>query len=133
MHWNYPQEWLSHWLSDLRVSPGYIEEHAVYKMTLADEVIGFMAIEEKTDWFEISHLWILPAHLGKGYGQKLLKEVVRLVVRPGAMILVEADPHAESFYRRQGFETFDQKESYPIGRFLPVMKKMNAAPAASGS
>ena len=44
------------------------------------------------------------------------------VVNEPKEIIVESDPNAEAFYTSQGFETFDKIESFPKGRFLPVMR-----------
>jgi hypothetical protein len=37
-------------------------------------------------------------------------------------VVVEADPYAEQFYVRQGFETVGKRQNYPAGRLLPLMK-----------
>lgn len=123
MHWNYPQEWLRQWLVDLTFTQAYIAHNFVYKLLVEEETVGVIAIEENNEVYEITHLWILPKYIGKGYGKKLLNTVTAFVVKPGAEIFVESDPNAEGFYQSQGFTTFATKESYPKGRFLPFMRK----------
>ena len=68
---------------------------------------------EHSKEYEILHLWLLPEYIGKGYGKKLLRKV----------IILTADPNAESFYQKQGFRTYSRVESYPKGRFLPMMMR----------
>lgn len=121
-YWQYPEDWLQHWRSDLSITADYMARAGIYKLRAAGKVAGFMALEKQQGFYEITHLWILPAFIGKGYGKKLLQEVMALEVTAEAEIRVEADPHAEGFYRRQGFVPFDRKESYPPGRYLPLMK-----------
>jgi len=68
-------------------------------------------------------LWILPDHIGQGFGKALLNESLERVISANKPIIVESDPNSETFYAKQGFITFDQRESLPKGRFLPLMKK----------
>ncbi len=123
MHWNYPRDWLDHWIDELTITKEYLDQHSVYKLIVGGKIIGFCAIEEHPEAYEISHLWILPAYMRRGYGKKLLSESLNCSVDEKKDIIVVADPNAESFYASQGFQTFDQKPSYPEGRFLPVMRK----------
>lgn len=121
MHWNYPNEWLEKWKDTLTITSQYLEENYVYKIE-NDQILGFCGIEKKEKYFEVAHLWIKPGYIGKGLGKKLLHESLGKVVPKGFEVRVEADPNAEPFYASQGFVTFDKVESYPTGRFLPLMK-----------
>ena len=123
MYWDYPKEWLQHWMEGLIVTEKNFTTQQVYKLTLAKEIIGFSAIEEFKDYYEIDHLWILPKYIGKGYGKFLLNKTIENTVIKNKNILVVADPNAEAFYASHGFVTFDKTESYPPGRYLPIMKK----------
>jgi len=122
MHWGYPQEWIRNWMDILTITPEYLEKNFVYKI-LVNEIIGFCGIEKKSNYYEIGHLWILPDFIGKGYGKYLLEKTISTVVPKGSELRVEADPNAEAFYKRMGFSTFDKVESFPKGRYLPLMKK----------
>ena len=124
MYWNYPKEWMEKWSDDLRLTPKNFEVQHIYKLENDTSIIGFCSMQEREEVYEIMHLWIKPAFIGKGYGKYLLNETIRAVVKKEKPIIVEADPNAEPFYSRQGFSTFKQIESYPKGRFLPVMRRM---------
>jgi N-acetylglutamate synthase-like GNAT family acetyltransferase len=66
---------------------------------------------------------VLPDYIGNGFGKFLLHESLTQAITITKEIHVIADPNSEAFYASQGFETFDKTESFPKGRFLPVMKK----------
>ena len=123
MHWDYPDEWLQNWMEGLTVTEKHFTTQQIYKLILDKEIIGFSATEEFEDYYEIDHLWVLPKYIGKGYGKFLLNNTLEKVVTKNKTIQVVADPNAEAFYASRGFVTFDKTESYPPGRYLPVMKK----------
>ena len=125
MHWNYPLDWIENWKDDLTLKENDFSAQSIFKLELSGSIIGFCAIREHNKNYEITHLWLEPEYIGKGFGKLLLNETIKKVVKKDKPIIVEADPNAESFYKSQGFETFDKIESYPKGRFLPVMKKMS--------
>jgi N-acetylglutamate synthase-like GNAT family acetyltransferase len=122
-YWGYPQDWMDKWLPDLQLTENDFSVQSIFKLEVGKSIIGFCAIQENKSNYEIMHLWVLPDHIGKGYGALLLNESLKKSVTQIKDIIVEADPNAEAFYARQGFSTFDKIASYPKGRFLPVMKK----------
>ena len=122
-HWGYPDDWMEKWKEALTLTEEHFAEQSIYKLQKADKIIGYCSIEERETEYEVMNLWILPAYIGKGYGKLLLNETLKKVIQKSKPILVEADPHAEAFYASQGFISFSKRESYPKGRFLPLMKK----------
>lgn len=60
----------------------------------------------------------------KGLGKYLLNKSLKRVVVEEKPIIVEADPHSEKFYSKQGFQTFGKRQSYPEDRLLPLMKRI---------
>jgi ribosomal protein S18 acetylase RimI-like enzyme len=126
-HWGYPPEWMEHWRPGLLISDAYIQLHPVYVAEGREGLMGFIALEKEQEGVEITHLWVLPAFMGQGCGQRLLRQVLAQEVPPGTPIVVEADPHAEGFYKRQGFVPVGSRESYPKGRFLPILQKIQGA------
>ncbi len=122
-YWGYPPEWIKKWLPDLHLSERDFSTQSIYKLDLGGSIIGFCAIQENKSNYEIMHLWVLPDHIGKGYGTLLLNKSLKKTMTRIKDIIVEADPNAEAFYTRHGFSTFDKVASYPKGRFLPLMKK----------
>lgn len=122
-YWNYPEEWIERWLTDLEFTREKFEAQRIIVLEHEDRVIGFCAIAENQDDFEITNLWLLPQFIGKGLGKKLLAEAISRYTDQSKPLLVEADPNAVPFYKRQGFVIIDKVESFPPGRFLPIMKR----------
>lgn len=122
-HWEYPIEWMDRWKHELMLDEIDFEQQKILAAENDNQIIGFSAIANDTDHYEIGHLWVLPEYIGKGVGKRLLVETIERYVETAKPIIVETDPNAEPFYKSQGFVTFDQIESYPKGRYLPVMRK----------
>ena len=122
-HWGYPEEWMERWKEDLVVSEEDLKSHLTVLAEVQGQPAGFAMLGDQPDQYEILHLWLLPEFIGKGLGGQLLDHLLGLCTDPKP-IIVEADPNAQGFYERHGFETFDKVASYPEGRFLPVMRKM---------
>lgn len=124
-YWGYPEEWIQRWLSDLTVGESDLKQNETYVLTLGDGLAGFCSIAEEAHYYEIIHLWVLPAYIGKGHGKRLLNESIANTVHSHKKIKVVADPNAENFYKSQGFTTVRRIESFPKGRYLPVMEKQH--------
>ena len=123
-YWGYPSSWIEHWKNDLTLDEAQLLTQHVLVIEVDSKIIGFSSITENEQTFEILHLWVLPEYIGKGYGKKLLEKIIDSFVNQNKPIIVEADPNAEPFYKSQGFTTFDKVESFPKGRFLPIMRKV---------
>ncbi len=121
--WGYPEEWLAEWKDELTVTKEHLQQHDLLLAEKEKEILGFISVAHNEDHHEILHLWVVPEHIGKGHGRALLNRALRDYCNRSHVVLVTADPNAESFYRKQGFRTVSQVESYPPGRLLPVMKK----------
>jgi len=124
MHWNYPKEWIKKWVDDLTLTEKDFKDQHIFAIEKEDSIIGWCSIQENDTNYEVMNLWVKPDYIGAGYGKILLNETIKKVVIKKKSIIVEADPNAEAFYASQGFVTFDKIESYPKGRFLPIMKKV---------
>lgn len=121
-HWKYPEEWIERWKEDLKIKSEFFENGQVYKFGTLDSIFGFCVILKNENDFIIEHLWVLPEYIGKGYGKLLLTESIKRTVKKDAEITVFSDPNAEPFYSSRGFKTIDKLESFPKGRYLPIMK-----------
>ncbi len=122
-HWGYPREWIEKWKDDLTVREKDLEQHTITVAESDGKVVGFCAIQELPERYEIMHTWLLPEAMGQGFGKQLLETALDNAISKPKPIIVESDPNAEPFYAKQGFVTFDRIESYPPGRYLPVMRK----------
>lgn len=124
MYWNYPEEWMEMWKDGLALTENDFLDQYFFKIEEEyGSTLGFCSIRENEEEYEILHLWIRPEYIGNGYGVYLLNESIKQVAVKEKPIFVEADPHAEPFYSKQGFKTFDKRQSYPEERWLPLMKR----------
>ena len=124
-YWGYPLEWMEKWRDDLSLAEKDFFHQSIYKLEEeCGSIVGFCSIKENEKEYEVVHLWIKPDFIGKGFGKYLLNESVKRVAVKEKLIIVEADPHAENFYSKQGFQTFDKRQSYPEDRLLPLMKRI---------
>ena len=122
-YWGYPDAWIEKWKEDLTINEQQFSQQSILVLEISEQIIGFCSIIKNDLNYEILHLWILPVFIGKGYGKKLLEDAIQKYTKADKPIIVIADPNAESFYQKHGFITFDRVESFPKGRFLPVMRK----------
>ena len=124
-HWGYPEEWIQAWIKELTLTPSDLNSMGTLLMEFEQKTIGFCAIKDQGKQYEVMHLWILPEFIGKGYGKILLKETFSAFILEQKPIWVLSDPNAESFYKKRGFITFKKVESFPKGRYLPLMKMIS--------
>lgn len=122
-YWGYSANQMEIWREDLQVSPAYIEQNHVFRLTDSGDLIGYysyFAIEGVK--VKLDNLFVDPAYIGKGYGKQLFLDFVARMRHVNVdHITLDADPHAELFYKQFGFEVIGQKPSTVPGRFLPIM------------
>ena len=121
-YWGYPEAWIKAWMQDLILAPSDLSIMETLVMEFEGKIIGFCSVKDQGQQYEVLHLWVLPEFIGKGFGKVLLKEALTAFILEQKPIWVLADPNSESFYKKQGFVTFDKVESFPKGRYLPLMK-----------
>lgn len=122
-YWGYPETWIRKWMDELTLDKVKFSRQNILVVEDEGILVGFASIIETPESYEILHLWILPEFIGKGFGKQLLEKTIEKFVAADKEIIVVADPNAEKFYQSQGFIAFDRVESFPKGRFLPIMKK----------
>src|SRR5262245_21874578 len=95
-YWGYPELWIKHWSPDITITPAYITANDVYvACTNNDEILGFYALIAGPDSTELDHLWIRPAHIGKGVGKELFLHAMEHAKRRGEpSVQITADPNA---------------------------------------
>ncbi|MCB9315805.1 MAG: GNAT family N-acetyltransferase [Lewinellaceae bacterium] len=123
-YWGYSKTQLELWADELTISPAYIEEFLVFKLVSGDTVLAYISLHPgENGRFKLENLFVLPKHIGKGFGKNLLEYAKQQCNALGAKVLwLESDPHATAFYLKQGFVVTGQRESSIPGRFLPVME-----------
>ena len=122
-HWGYPSQWIDRWKEDLLLSRDSFKQQKILIVENEQKAIGFCSMMENERFYEVLHLWLLPEFIGKGNGKLLLSRAMEAFVKTKKPVRVEADPNAQAFYEKMGFVLVDQVESYPPGRFLPILRK----------
>ena len=124
-HWGYSDQFMQTCLGELTIDEPYIEENPVFTIEVEKSVIGFYALEHvSATEAELGYMFIEPAFIGRGYGRKLMDHARQQAYKSGfTKIIVQADPHAEQFYRTAGGILVGTRPSASIpDRDLPVYK-----------
>jgi GNAT superfamily N-acetyltransferase len=75
------------------------------------------------DEVELEHLFVHPAHLGRGHGRTLFQHASALAQATGARALtIRSDPHAAGFYRAMGATDTGSTPSSIPGRAIPTFR-----------
>jgi len=123
-YWGYANDQIESWRDDLTIIRDYIDNNQVYKLLLEGKLVGFYAFlpESKTK-VELNFMFVDSAYIGKGFGKILMNDFLdRLKLLQYKTVTLIADPNAELFYKRAGFNVIEKLESPIEGRFLPVME-----------
>lgn len=98
-HWGYHPEFLAACRAELTVTP---EQRA----TVAERdgrVVGFATLAGGPPEVELAMPFVAPDAIGTGVGRALWAHAVQAATRLGAeRVTIDADPHAEAFYRAMG-------------------------------
>ena len=101
-HWGYPERWIQSWREILTVTPALVAANPTFAAVEHDDVIGFYSLtrEPRPD---LTHMWVLPRALGRGFGRGLFQHAVEHARALGfSAFEIEADPNAEGFYLHMG-------------------------------
>lgn len=137
-HWGYSSDFLAACEAELTVGPEDFRhtEFVVMEDAGADvdahRIVGFYALRWLSETvpasgprgMELDALFVEPDAIGNGFGRALLEDARARAAMYGAIVMtVQADPHAEAFYRAAGGRRIGRRESESIpGRFLPVLE-----------
>lgn len=126
-YWGYDIQQMEVWKEELTISPSYIQENQVFSLWSNGKIIGFYSYFEQEDHIKLDNLFLLPAFIGKGLGYWMMEDFLKRVASiPKDKIVLDADPHAEGFYLKLGFQTISWLPSSIPKRFLPTMMKPNS-------
>ena len=124
-YWGYPQTQIEEWREELTVTESYITENKVFKIGNEAVIMGFYSYHPLNDHdVKLEFLFITPEHIGKGLGKTLMDDFLVRAEREGfKTATLDADPHAEEFYKKQGFTIVGQLQSSIKDRFFPILKR----------
>lgn len=123
-YWGYSEEQIQKWNENLTISQDYIRENNVFKLVENDLIIGYYSyIFENENTVKLDNLFILPVHIGKGFGKYLFLDFLnRMKEEKIERIILDSEPNAESFYSKMGFVKIGEFETSIKNRFMPIME-----------
>ncbi|MEO0469244.1 MAG: GNAT family N-acetyltransferase, partial [Bacteroidota bacterium] len=123
--WGYSPEQILSWDEDLTITGEYIAQHQVWKWLEGEKLVAYSSWWKEADGSTyLDNLFLHPEQIGKGLGKiVLLDALAKMAADNCHTVRLDADPHAEAFYRHQGFAVIGQLPSSIPGRFLPIMEK----------
>ena len=122
-YWNYSEEQIEKWSDALTISSEYISENETYKLVIDDQIIGYYSFVVNDCIATLDNMFISPEYIGRGFGKILMNDFMeRISKTENKKIVLEAEPNAESFYKKFGFTVTSKIESSIKERFLPIME-----------
>lgn len=123
-HWGYPEAWMAAWREALTISAEVLARQRVFVDEEDGVVRGFCGLLPAGDRWSLEHLWVVPEWIGSGAGRRLFEHAAAIARAGGAAALeIEADPHAEPFYRHMGARRIGEVPADVAGerRVLPLL------------
>lgn len=106
-HWGYSAADLERWRPELAIDEAMIARGTTWVAEVDGERAGVLMCTETAPEWTLDNLWVAPARTGSGIGRALLEHALCRARDAGARTMaLDADPHAEGFYRRMGAERF---------------------------
>ena len=102
-HWGYSADALARWHDALTVTRASIESLPTAVAERDGAVVGFFQLRLDEPDAALEHLWVQPEQIGHGIGRALLQRALGDARAAGhGRLCIDADPHAEAFYRACG-------------------------------
>ncbi|HYU56623.1 MAG TPA: GNAT family N-acetyltransferase [Actinomycetota bacterium] len=122
--WGYDEAFLEEARQLLRITPEYVARAEVHVAEDGGRLVGFYGLERAGGAeAEVGFLFVDPDALGTGVGRALWDHAVGTARALGlTSFLIEADPHAEGFYRTMGAEWIGTRPTGVGGRPLPLFR-----------
>ncbi len=122
--WGYDETFLAACRDELTLTEPELESTSIALVERNGRAIAVGQIEVTDGVSDLLKLFVDPSEMGQGLGARLFAWAVAEGRRLGAeRMTIEADPDAESFYRRMGAHVIGQAPSGSIpGRVLPLLE-----------
>lgn len=119
----YSAEFLEACREELTITAARLANETILVAEESGSRLGFVAVAIHHDCAALMDLFVEPDHRGCGVGSRLFQTAVETARSVGATRLeIEADPHAEDWYRKRGAERIGEAPSGSIpGRILPLL------------
>jgi GNAT superfamily N-acetyltransferase len=122
-HWGYDAEFLRDCRIDLTLTPEFISGSAVYLLEEGGRVAGFYSLSGEGPEVELTHLFVEPWAIGRGFGRLLFSHAVEAARSSGfERLVIGSDPFALEFYEAMGARLVGEVASIVRpGRMLPLL------------
>jgi GNAT superfamily N-acetyltransferase len=123
-HWGYDADFMAACRDDLTVRAEECDGQRVVVAVRGEQIVGYYQLGGTPPSGELADLFVDPSCIGSGVGGLLYRDAVARARRLGFEALtIDADPHAEDFYRHMGAVRVGVAPSTAIpGRSLPRMR-----------
>ncbi len=132
--WDYPADFFETWKDELTLNREYLIQNDVFTIRSAKTIAGYYSLVELENNLQISettleaghwldHMFILPAYIGKGLGEKLFHHCIRICrLKSIQKIGILSDPNAIGFYLKMGCNFISDFPSTIAGRTTPYLE-----------
>jgi GNAT superfamily N-acetyltransferase len=101
-HWGYAAAQIERWRPVLEVTAGQLATQPAF-VAACGSAVGFYSLLVDAAVCELDNLWVLPQHMGRGIGRRLLDHAMQTARDLGiTTIQIDADPFAAAFYEKCG-------------------------------
>jgi ribosomal protein S18 acetylase RimI-like enzyme len=121
--WGYSDEFMHRVAGDMLVTEQDIATHHSMVAEIDGAIAAYLLVRANGEEAYVRDLFVHPQHFRRGLGRMLFDEAVRYAqANAASRITLTADPNAQPFYERLGFECIGTEASIVgDGRTLPVM------------
>ncbi|WP_052849362.1 GNAT family N-acetyltransferase [Streptomyces avicenniae] len=121
-HWGYDAAFMAACRAELTITAARTERSAIAELDGA--LAGFVTLDGGPPEGEIGMMFVAPEAMGRGIGRLLFTHAADTARAAGCTsLLIDADPHAEGFYRAMGGVRIGEMPSESIaGRMLPLLR-----------
>ncbi len=130
-HWGYSDAFMESCRDELTITVDEIEAGEVFVLERMGEgrILGTFSLESPESEAPVKRMdlgvfFLEPEMIGRGLGRVMMEAVrVECIKRGFDTLVIQADPHAEGFYRAMGGRRVGELASASIpGRTLPLME-----------
>src|SRR5699024_955300 len=123
-HWGYDQDFLAACRLELTVDPAECDGVHIICAERAGQIVGYYQLAGDPPTGELADVFVDPPAIGNGTGGELLRHVLGQARQLGyERLTIDADPHAETFYRHAGARRVGDVPSGSIpNRTLPRLE-----------
>jgi GNAT superfamily N-acetyltransferase len=123
-YWPYSREFIEACRESLTVTADYIGSSEVWVGQAGEAIVGFYGFEDEPDGVGLAFFFVEPGAILSGTGRRLLEHARQRARALGhAILVIEADPHAEGFYLKMGADRIGERESsVGRGRMNPLLQ-----------